>query len=56
MESWGLLLHSQELATCPYPKPKTIQPMHQYRFYKIHLNIILWEIGTGQQVTQFHDS
>ena len=56
MESWGSLLHSQELVACPYLKPKIIQPVHQHRFYKIYLNIILWEIGTGQQVAKLHDS
>jgi hypothetical protein len=56
MESGGSLLHSKELATYPYSKPKTIRPIPQYHSFKIHFNIILWEIGTGQQVAQLHDS
>jgi hypothetical protein len=51
MESGGSLLHSKYLATYPYPKPKTIRPILQYHYLKIYFNIILWDIGTGQEVT-----
>ena len=37
----GLLLHLQEPATCPYPKPDQSSPCTPSHFLKSHLNIIL---------------
>ena len=41
MEPEGLLPHSQEPATCPYPEPDQYSPCFPSSFSKIHFNIII---------------
>jgi hypothetical protein len=42
MEPEGPLLHSQELATCPYPEPDETRSRSSSSFLKIHFNTILF--------------
>jgi hypothetical protein len=41
MEPEGLLPHSQQPATCPYPEPDRASPFQPSYFPKAHFNIIL---------------
>ena len=44
MEPEGSLPHSQQSATCPYPKPDGFRPCSPSHFSKIHFNIILLSV------------